>query len=45
MRSTNSTVIKLVCAAMILLLCWPAAAGASTMDSSLSLGLISVQTR
>ncbi len=45
MRSTNSTGIKLVCAAMILLLCWPAPAGASTMDSSLSLGLISVKTQ
>ena len=45
MRSTSSISIRILCAALVLALCFPGAAFASTMDSSLSLGMISVKTQ
>jgi len=44
MRFTSSIITKILCAALILLLAYPAAQ-ASTMDDTLSLGLISVKTK
>ena len=45
MRSTSSISIRILCAALALALCFPGTAFASTMDSSLSLGMISVKTQ